>query len=129
MDKLDKIVNEQRNLLERLVEERDLEFHKDPDEIVKFHRNAILSEVSELQDSIDWKLWTNEKEPDYENSKEELIDILHFVIQGLICFGCDSDDIVELYLDKNNENHNRQDGKTERKGYNVNSDEKYENVD
>jgi hypothetical protein len=54
---------------------------------------------------------------------------MHFNLQALILLGCDAEEIYNLYLGKNKENHDRQDGNTDRKGYNVNNDEKYQNVE
>ena len=130
MDKLKEIVDKQRELGERIIDERGLDWLKEnPDKMLEKHVLAMNDEVAELQRELDWKWWTNKKNIDLDACKEELIDILHFNLQALILLGCDAGEIYELYLGKNEENHDRQDGKTERKGYDVNSNEKYEKVD
>lgn len=127
MDKLEEIVGAQKRLLERVEEERGL-----PDTLndkLLGHVHAIEDEAGELRRELDWKWWTNKKEVDFSNCREELIDVLHFTIQGLILLGCDASDIHRYYLDKNQTNHDRQDGKTDRQGYDVNSNETYRRVD
>lgn len=130
VDKLDKIVREQKKLMEKIVKKRGLEeAFSDSQSVLRMHALAIYDETAELQRELSWKWWTNDRPLNIEACKEELIDILHFDIQALIYLGCDADDILDLYLGKNKENHDRQAGKTDRKGYNVDEDEVYENVD
>lgn len=43
-----------------------------------------------------------------EKFKEEIIDIIHFVMNLAIISGMDPDEIYERYLNKNKENHQRQ---------------------
>lgn len=130
MDKLEQIVAKQKELGERIIEERGLDWLKDnPNKMLKHHILALNDEVAELQREINFKWWVNEQKVDYCACGEELIDILHFTLQVLILLGADADWIYEEYMGKNKENHDRQDGNTDRKGYDVNSDEQYENVD
>lgn len=127
-DKLDDIVEKQKYLLDTIAERRDLELGN-TNHVLKNHVLALFDEVAELQRELSWKWWANDKKIDIDACKEELIDILHFDIQALIYLGCDAKEIHKLYLGKNKENHNRQEGKTDRKGYDVTKDETYENVD
>lgn len=127
-DKLDDIVDKQSYLLETIKERRKLDL-SDLNHVLKNHVLAIFDETAELQRELNWKWWTNNNLIDVEACKEELIDILHFDIQALIYLGCSANEIHELYLGKNEENHDRQKGKTDRKGYNVDENEEYENVD
>lgn len=126
-DKLDTIIGEQDNLCSRILEEHDFHFESDNDMIQK-HILAINDELGELQRAVDWKWWTNEKDIDWDNVDEELVDILFFTFQALILRGHRSEDIYNLYMDKLDINHERQDGKR-RKGYKADSNEKYESVD
>ena len=126
-DKLDTIIGEQDNLCSRILEEHNFHFESDNDMIQK-HILAINDELGELQRAVDWKWWTNEKDIDWDNVDEELVDILFFTFQALILRGHRSEDIYNLYMDKLDINHERQDGKR-RKGYKADSNEKYESVD
>lgn len=128
MDKLEDIVDLQTKLKERIEEERQVNF-KYINNALKQHIHAIDDEKGELRRELDWKWWTNKKDIDIDACKEELIDMLHFLIQALIILGCDADEIHSRYVEKNRTNHDRQDGKTDRKGYDPDSDENYENVD
>ncbi len=91
--------------------------------------HAMQSELSEYQNGLDYKWWTNEKVIDRDYLIEELVDLWHFMMTALLILGCDSERFFNTYLDKNKENHNRQEGLTERKGYNAEINEKYEGVD
>jgi len=142
-DKLDNIVKNQKELMEQIFNKRGdsidflekddvLKINKDPlhlNKALKNHVLAINDELAELQRELDWKWWTNKKKIHRDNINEELIDIIFFTIQALIINGNDAKDIFNLYMDKLQENLDRQEGKTTRKGYNFNSDEYYENVD
>ena len=128
-DKLDDIVDKQSYLFDRIVDRRSIELGS-INTVLERHVLALNDEVAELQRELDWKWWTNNKNVDVEACKEELIDILHFDIQALIYLGCDAEEIHDLYLGKNKENHKRQEGKTDRDGYNVKDiNEEYKNVD
>ena len=130
VDKLDEIVAKQKGLGERIINERGVDWlENNADKMLQKLVMAMNDEIAELQRETNWKWWTNKKEIDIPACKEELIDILHFNLQALILLGCDSKEIYDLYVGKNEENHDRQDGNTDRKGYNVNSDEEYKNVE
>lgn len=127
MDKLDKIVKEQAELFERIAEEHDIGF-EDTEDMIRQHVFALNAEVAELQNSVNWKWWTNDHEVDWDNVNEELIDIIFFTVQALILNGNNAEDIYNLYMDKLGVNHQRQDGEL-RKGYKADSGEDYEVVD
>ena len=107
-----------------------------PFEKVMHMMTAMSDEFSEVRAGIPWKHWKSYEQgeddscctysdphnelPDLEatqrqiisNSKleylqKEWIDILHFWIQGAQELGLDSKKTVELYLNKNKENHSR----------------------
>ena len=127
MDKLEKIVKEQAELFERIAEEHGIEF-SNSEEMIRNHVFALGAEVAELQNSVNWKWWTNDHEVDWENVDEELIDIIFFTLQALILRGNDAEDIFQLYMEKLGVNHQRQDGEL-RQGYKADSEEEYEIVD
>lgn len=68
--------------------------------------NALRMESAELVDSIPWKWW-KKQEPDWENVKVELVDMLHFWVSMCTVAGLEADDVIELYFRKNELNHKR----------------------
>jgi dimeric dUTPase (all-alpha-NTP-PPase superfamily) len=81
---------------------------------------AMISELAELLDEVNFKWWKNEKPIDEAALHSELVDILHFFVSMCIRAGMDSDKLFEGYLEKNRENFDRQYGRSEKKGYDVN---------
>ena len=77
----------------------------------------MLSELAELLAEVNFKWWKNPKPINTDNVKEELIDILHFYIGMCLRMGMTSEELLQIYLKKNEENFNRQYGKSEKKGY------------
>ena len=73
---------------------------------------AIVHEAVELQNLTNWKWWKKSKEFDEALAKEELVDILHFVVQASIELGMMPTEILDEYCKKNQINFERQE-----KGY------------
>ena len=70
---------------------------------------AIIHEAVELQRLTNWKWWKKKPtELDESESKEELIDIWHFVVDASIELGMTPKDILNEYLKKNQINKDRQ---------------------
>lgn len=69
---------------------------------------AVIHEACELQDLTSWKWWKSKHGLDYNKAREELIDILHFVIQIALELGMDAKDVLEEYRRKNIINRERQ---------------------
>ena len=70
---------------------------------------AIIHEAVELQRLTNWKWWKKEPtELDENESKEELIDIWHFVVDASIELGMTPKGILDEYLKKNQINKDRQ---------------------
>lgn len=68
---------------------------------------ALKQEAAEAVDSLNWKWW--KKDPDdWDNIKVELVDMLHFLVSMCTVAGLDADDVIALYLKKNQLNHKRQ---------------------
>lgn len=80
---------------------------------------AMLSELAELIDEVNFKWWKNPKTVDESKVKDELVDILHFFVSMCLKTGMDASELHRRYLDKNKENFNRQHGVSEKKGYEV----------
>lgn len=71
---------------------------------------AILCEVAELAEEVNFKWWKNPKPIDRGAVKEELVDILHFFVSTCLKMGFSAREIYEAYLRKNRENFLRQEG-------------------
>ena len=54
---------------------------------------------------------------DDDNVKDELVDILHFFTAACIHSGMDAKELYERYMRKNKENFDRQYGKSQKHGY------------
>ncbi len=80
---------------------------------------ALRQEMSEAIDSLDWKWWKKDSD-DWDNIKIELVDMLHFWVSMCTVAGLEAEDVINLYLKKNQLNHKRQN-----EGYN---EGKYEKV-
>lgn len=77
------------------------------------HLLACLSnEVEELRDWSAWKSWKtypqNHNQANLQEMRYEAIDLLHFLINIFILLGLDHRLTSQLYLDKNRQNHRRQ---------------------
>ncbi|MDR2266884.1 MAG: dUTPase [Christensenellaceae bacterium] len=115
-DKLDTIFNLQKQFDDLVVERRNLHAIS-VDEWMQKGTLALMSELAELLSETNFKWWKNPKELNYENIKEELIDILHFLTSACMKVGMDSKETYQRYINKNKENFNRQYGVSDKKGY------------
>ncbi|OQB25306.1 MAG: dUTPase [Firmicutes bacterium ADurb.Bin182] len=118
VDKLDSIFELQKEL-DRFIEE-----HRNLDDIpyeVWMQKDilAIIAELGELLDEVNFKWWKNPKEIDKASIKEELADILHFFISMCIRTGMDPEELYCVYHNKNKENFNRQLGRSAKSGYKI----------
>lgn len=116
MDKLDRIFYLQNLFDTDLVKNRGLE-NITKDEWVQKEILAILSELAELLAEVNFKWWKNKKEVNSDNVKEEIVDILHFFTGLCLKIGMNAEELTRIYIKKNEENFNRQYGKSEKKGY------------
>ena len=118
-DKLDTIFRMQKALNEDIIARRGLEGITDEEWIQK-HMLAMLSEMAEVLDEVNFKWWKNPKPVNHDALCEELVDVLHFYVSMCLQAGMDADELFQRYLAKNEENFRRQQGKSEKKGYDVN---------
>ncbi|MDR0426407.1 MAG: dUTPase [Clostridiales bacterium] len=114
-DKLDRIFEMQAVLDGYIREKRQLDFRTD--EWIQKRSLAMLSEISELLAEVNFKWWKNPKDIDVPAVKEELVDILHFLVGMCLDVGMTAEEMFSIYYDKNKENFDRQDGKSLKKGY------------
>lgn len=117
MDKLEQIFAMQKAFNDELRERRDLTFTSG--EWIQKETLAMISELSELLDEVNFKWWKNPKPVDESLIREELVDILHFFVSMCLDSGMGADELHRRYLAKNQENFDRQHGRSEKKGYEV----------
>ncbi len=118
MDKLDTIFQMQGMLDDDIITRRSLQGIS-REEWIQKEVLAIVSELGELLDEVNFKWWKNPK-PINENAlKEEMVDVLHFFISMCIKAGMSADELFAMYKEKNKENFDRQYGRSEKKGYEV----------
>ncbi len=116
LGKLETIFKMQKCFDDSVIESRNLQDIK-MEEWIQREILAMLSELSELLDEVNFKWWKNPKEINIDNLRNELVDILHFFVSMCIKSGMDAKELFERYLLKNEENFKRQQGKSEKKGY------------
>ena len=116
-DKLDVIFKLQNMLDEDIRTRRGLAFSTE--EWMQKEVLAMLSELSEVLDEVNFKWWKNKKPLDAEALRGELVDILHFFVSMCLHAGMDADMLFSKYLEKNKENFDRQYGRSDRRGYAV----------
>ena len=76
------------------------------------YSRAMHEEILELDEELLWKWWSKD-EIDIQNIRVELIDILHFLVSGMICSGLTPEKVYDIYCQKHAVNVSRQDS-----GYN-----------
>lgn len=118
MDKLEHIFELQKGFQDKIKRERHLEDIPMTEWLQK-QTLAMISELSELLEEVNFKWWKNSHELDQHNINEELSDILHFFVSMCLEAGMTADDLYQVYVGKNKENFNRQDGKSAKHGYEV----------
>lgn len=119
MDKLEEIFKMQSALNGYIVKERQLDGIS-ANEWIQKHIIAMLSELGELLQEINFKWWKNPKEVDNDAVKEEMVDVLHFFISMCLDCGMDAKEVYDIYIEKNKENYNRQLGLSAKDGYALN---------
>ena len=116
MDKLDVIFQKQKQFDDEVIAKRSLEGIA-PEEWIQKETLAMISELAELLDEVNFKWWKNPKPVNEAAVKEELIDILHFFVSMCTKVGMTADEAYEIYIKKNQENFDRQHGLSAKKGY------------
>lgn len=117
MDKLEKIFDLQNQFDLSLAERRSLDFTME--EWLQKQTLAMMSELSELLNEINYKWWKNPKQVQMDAVKEELVDVLHFFVGMCLKTGMTAEELFERYIEKNKENFARQDGVGRKDGYQI----------
>ena len=94
MDKLETIFMMQQALNDDIVRIRHLE-NVTPDEWHQKLTLAMISEMAEALDGTDWKWWKNKKDLGEDYLKEEIVDMLHFLVSMSLRSGMDADELFE----------------------------------
>lgn len=115
-DKLDMIFELQEKFDQDVIKNRKLE-NIQPEEWIQKQTLAVMSELAELLNEVNFKWWKNPKEVNTMKVKEELIDILHFFVGMCNRIGMSSTELFKIYIEKNKENFKRQYGLSDKKGY------------
>ncbi|WP_298833780.1 dUTPase [uncultured Planococcus sp.] len=105
----------QTELDTRIITERLVD--KSVDEWVIGLTIAMESELDEIRREVNWKWWKNAKPIDKPALRGEVIDMWHFMLSLSRVVGLEPADIHRLYMEKNAENHVRQDGGSAKEGY------------
>ena len=116
MDKLDAIFEKQLAFNQYMETKRNL---PEVSQEVWIQREcmAMMVELSEVLEEVNYKWWKNAKPLDEAAIKEELVDVLHFFVSACQKMGMTAQELYDGYMDKNQENFNRQDGKGKKSGY------------
>ncbi len=122
MDKLEVIFQMQKGLDADIEARRGLQGRFTPEEWIQKDVLAIISELGELLDEVNFKWWKNEKPVDTRALQEEMVDVLHFFIGMCIRAGMDADTLFQIYTEKNKENYDRQYGRSAKAGYALGED-------
>lgn len=117
LDKLSQMYGMQAALDGRIIAERGVD--KTMSEWVVGLTIAMESEIDEIRREVNWRWWKNPKEIDIDALQEEVVDLWHFLLALSREVGMSPDDIHRIYMEKNAENHARQDGTSAKKGYAV----------
>lgn len=114
---LQEMLDKQQILHNRLAEERHLSYS--PEEWVQKYALAMLDEITELLNEVNYKWWKNPKPIDQDAVKEEMVDVFHFFLSMCLQVGMDAGELYARYCEKNAENHARQDGTSKKDGYQI----------
>lgn len=120
MDKLDVIFQLQQSLDDDIVARRNLNYSRE--EWMQKEVLAMISELSEVLDEVNFKWWKNPKPVDDAALKGEIVDILHFFVSMCLKSGMSAEELFTLYKAKNQENFDRQYGRSQKQGYEIGGD-------
>jgi dimeric dUTPase (all-alpha-NTP-PPase superfamily) len=105
MDKLDDIFQMQQDLEKYVASSR---YPKKLEAKISALSVAIIHEAVELQRLTNWKWWKRSQDFNIILAKEEVVDILHFVIQASLELGMSPTELVKEYSKKHTINKKRQ---------------------
>lgn len=114
---LQTIMNKQNELQKRLGTDFTQLNDEERAEFMRNHRGYLEDEIAEALYEMPfykkWKDYSGMSEIDralaWDKVKLELVDALHFFVNLLLAAGFTAEEVLDMYLAKNNENHRRQD--------------------
>lgn len=116
LDKLDAIFGMQKALDDDIIRLRNL--NGIPQDVwIQKEVLAMISELSEVLDEVNFKWWKNPKPLDDDAIRNELVDVLHFFVSMCLKSGMDAQELFDRYQAKNRENFDRQYGRSDKAGY------------
>ena len=110
----------QQSLNDDIESRRNLSFSRE--EWMQKEVLAMISELSEVLDEVNFKWWKNAKPIDDASLKGELVDVLHFFVSMCLKSGMTAEELFSLYKAKNQENFDRQYGRSQKQGYDINGE-------
>lgn len=69
---------------------------------------AMMKEANEVHELLNWKWWKQPKDFDREHFIEENVDVIHFLIEGLIEAEVTPQEFFEKFVEKAQVNRRRQ---------------------
>jgi len=123
---LDKMLQKQKELQERLGYDFDSMTQEEITTYIKEFSIHLTQEMHEMLYVLPyfkpWKdysaMTVEEYEAGMEEARKEFIDMFHFMLNIALALGMSDKDIYYMYMEKNKENHRRQDeGYTHDKSY------------
>jgi len=115
---MDLLFQRQKEIFARMQIEREIDWSQE--EWVQNLLVAMEDEISEVRRETNWKWWKNPKPIDVPALKGEVTDLWLFLVQMTIVVGITPDELQQLYLEKISETNARQDGTSDRTGYEIN---------
>ncbi len=116
-DKLDVLFRMQAGLDAYIRDKRELDYTKS--EWVCKKALALMVELGEVVEEAKYKWWKNAADIDDAKLKEEIVDVLHFFLGMCIDAGMSADELFDIYMKKNKENYDRQNGLSAKEGYDL----------
>lgn len=107
VDKLDLMFNMQRYLQQQIAAKHN-RYPTATDHRISVISTAIIHEAVELQRLTSWKWWKKHEGLNLTEAKDELIDVLHFVLLAAIELGMSPIELYQTYYKKMQENIKRQ---------------------
>lgn len=114
---LQTIMNKQNELQKRLGTDFTQLNDEERAEFMRNHRGYLEDEIAEaLYEMPFYKKWKDysgmtdiDRALAWDKVKLELVDALHFFVNLLLAAGFTAEEVLDMYLAKNSENHRRQD--------------------
>ncbi len=99
MDRLEEMLAIQKALNDRIREKRGLS-GIDRTVWIQRYTLAMLSEMAELLDEVNFKWWKNPRPVDDAALKGELVDVLHFFVSMCLKSGMSAEELFSLYRER-----------------------------